>query len=43
METMTRYRVTGRMDRDNEQHLSDDADRAVDDEYVYILEPTEDD
>lgn len=35
---MTRYRVIDTMNRENEEHLSDDVDRAVDDERVYLLE-----
>jgi hypothetical protein len=30
------------MNRENEEHLSDDVDRAVDDERVYLLEVAED-
>jgi hypothetical protein len=35
---MTRYRVIDTMDREHEHHLSDDTDRAVNDERVFILE-----
>lgn len=35
---MTRYRVIDSMHKDAEQHLSDDVDRAVDDDRVYLLE-----
>jgi len=35
---MTRYRVIDTMHKDHEQHLADDVDRAVDDEFVYLLE-----
>jgi len=35
---MTRYRIIDTMHKDNEQLLADDVVRAVDDEYVYLLE-----
>jgi hypothetical protein len=38
---MTRYRIIDSMHKDAEQHLSDDVDRAVDDERVYLLEVDE--
>lgn len=40
---MTRYRIIDTMHRDNEEHLTDDVDRAVDDERVYLLEVADDD
>jgi hypothetical protein len=39
---MTRYRIIDTMHKDNEQHLSEDVDRAVDDERVYLLEVDDD-
>jgi hypothetical protein len=38
---MTRYRIIDSMHKDAEQHLSDDVDRAVDDDRVYLLEVDE--
>lgn len=38
---MTRYRVIDTMAQENEQYLSDDVSRAVDDDRVYVLEAVE--
>lgn len=34
----TRFRVIDTMSQENEQYLSDDVPRAVDDDRVYVLE-----
>jgi len=35
---MERYRVIDTLDRENEHLLGDDVDRAVNDEFVFVLE-----
>jgi hypothetical protein len=39
---MSRFKIIDKMNRENEHLLGDDVDRAVGEEYVYLLEEADD-